>query len=366
MSTYRTCFSISCAFLFLFVFSNNAYSQKFSGDYVILNDTAYTQGVIRLVSNKSVKFRKSAAWLWTEFSADQVTDFRHDEKVYKSFSIDGNKEFFKMISNGNYSLFRNKRRKLYAVKSKDTLVLISKSNFKSSLADVLNCKNNLQFVHFSKPSLKTIIDQSNKNLCDSEFPRGKTGIYVGLNSYQFDLNLSYSNATFKNSSTQSSLAIGVFRDIPFLRANSLYFTPELFGLYSKLTFYSESGYSTKYAAINMIGVVAPLSLKYYFINKKTKSYVKAGGTTGYLGRKSADGFIETIPIGTQEIDVKRTTLPSTYSLLIGLNAAVGFEFPFRDRKRIHTEIKYLKTTDTTGNSFSTNLLGLSLIAGISF
>lgn len=104
----------------------------------IQTDSAYIQGEVFPVNERTVRFRPGPDMNLVTYNADDVLEFTYEWKTYRSLTINGKRIFVRLIEPGDISLFKRKRMFLLIVEGK--MIPFDRHNFHQVLESVDHCQ----------------------------------------------------------------------------------------------------------------------------------------------------------------------------------------------------------------------------------
>jgi len=314
------------------------YAQKHRSDY-ITTDSIYSQGRVFPMGRNKIRFQKTKLEQLKTYTSEEINEYGSGGSTFESLFIKGERSFYERIVQGENSLYLDRRS--FILKRSDSLIQLNRGNFKSVLPQILDLEDQtIAKLSYTKLSMANFIAARNKRKYNSSFlPFRKAGAFVSYNNLNFNL----SGQGFSEISDRSDfISFGFFADFPLYDPQSLNVFAELNWINAKPDFYSISENITNYLAIDVIGLTAPIGIKWIFNRAKLNPFLKAGALISYLQVNSQNGVIQTITTGSV-VEIYKKEIEPANDLMLGYHTGIGMEIPIHARKNIHIEMKYIKS-----------------------
>ncbi|MFY7920155.1 MAG: hypothetical protein ACOVOF_12600, partial [Chryseotalea sp.] len=353
-------FILICVCFFLF---NKGIAQKNRRDYLVLDSLHLMMGIVTYINDTKVQFQISELYAPTLYFSNEVKEFYSKGEVYESFYINGNFRFYKKIVDGDVDLYKNGN--LYAIKSKDSLIHFSKSNYKDALKTIVRqplALNQIDKLKYSKNELVYYLNKINKGVYTFEsYIQPKLGAYVGANF--LDLNFSY-ETTLNMKQELNSPTIGLFTDLPISRNGRLLFVSDIGIFFGKTLLEGVDLGKQYYTELNLEGINTTAGIKWVIMNRKIRPYVKLSLQATFVKYSSPTNLIEIVKTNSV-IEVYKKDLTDFTSFQLGNSGGIGVEYTLKNRKIIHAELRHLNSFIDQNRKFRMQYSGISFFVGFS-
>ncbi len=328
-------------------------AQRHRNDY-IATDSVYSQGRVFQIGKNKIRFQKTKLDQLITYTPKDIIEYGFGGNSFESLFINGEQNFYARVVHGESSLYLDRRS--FFLKRNDSLIQLNRGNFKPRLSRLLGIDDqSLSRLTYSKLALANFIDLCNKRKYNSSFlPFRKAGVYVGY--YNFTFNTSGQGLS-EITGNSDFFSLGFFADFPLYDPQSLNVFAELNWISAKTDFYNSSQNLTDYLAIDVIGLTAPVGIKWIFNRAKMSPFLKAGALVSYLQVNSPNGIIQTIRTGS-DIEIYKKELSPASNLMLGYHTGIGLEIPMKGRKNIHLDMKYLRSFKADFDAMSLGFSGL--------
>ncbi len=300
-------------------------------DYIV-NDSVYSSGTVRTLSDGSIRYRKLKIDATTRYTADQIKEFGVGEKVFESVRYHNTMHFAERLAKINRFKLLSVRGD-YLIKKNDSVQEVKRADLRVALQKHLNCSDNriLKKALSTKKSIAYNVRLLLKECAPKSLRFNRTSLSVGIS--QFDVTGDGGLLTTERVEGQfSSPYISIGKEIPFYKSKNLFLTTDLI-----IHMVSGKVRSTTYAkGISAHYIWLPVGIKWELPTGTVRPFWKGGFIASY---SSYD-----LPTG------------SSAGINFGLTSSLGLRVPIQTIHALQLEIK---RTDAARNAFSNYELGMS-------
>ena len=355
--------SLLFSFIGSLVLTNAIFAQQGEKDYVRI-DSVYSHGKVVPLGKDKVRFLGLKKEPVT-YTAREAQEYGRNGKTYESLVVrSAEPAFYRKVAGDKTALFKDKRH--FLLRHQGELIPLNKQNYRSILSKLpaLQDKDHsLAKLTFSEPSLRTFIGDCTIGLCQTDFfPHRKIGLLAGYQTLRISTSFESGIHLQENAATFS---MGVFADFPLYRPRWLFITTELHAFNIKTSLYQESAQTTHLLGLDAAGLRIPLGVKLLLTNYRPNFYLKVAGLISYVNLTSSTHYFTT-EIHGADVEISRPALQKSQELLWGTQFGLGSEIPVKNRKNFHLELKWTLPARGDFDSFSMNISGISIYAGINF